>query len=204
MKQRRCRQYGLIRTAPTFQAAGTTSAIPFLSPQINRARFATSSTVAIRPRIHQCEARTRRMALSAGMLHDLLDRLVHHLGLGVARANRVGGDAGAVKLARDRPRETDDAVFARAVGGDVGAPYRPAMLAMLRMRPHFAITMSCAASRLHRNVPVRFVATMRSNSASDVRASGAESAMPELLTRISTGPLTLRQAANAARTRLRR
>src|SRR5579871_4641860 len=69
-----------------------------------------------------------------------------------------------------------------------GAPPRPAVLATLTMRPHRAPSMSGTDSRVQRNVPVRLVAIVRFHISVVVRAIGADSAIPALLTRIAIGP----------------
>ena len=56
----------------------------------------------------------------AGLAHDVGDRGADHLGIGVARADRVDRDVAARHLQRQRARQSDDAVLGRAVRGDVG------------------------------------------------------------------------------------
>ena len=57
---------------------------------------------------------------AAGLGDDAIDAVAHELGIGIARADRVDGDAARAGLDRERAREADERVLGRAIGRDIG------------------------------------------------------------------------------------
>ena len=61
----------------------------------------------------------RLVGAASGFLDDVLYRLVEHIGLGEAGADRVDGYALARQFQRQRPGQPDKPVFRCAIGGDI-------------------------------------------------------------------------------------
>ena len=59
-------------------------------------------------------------ARAAGLGGDPGDAVAHEVGVGVARADRIDGDAGRAVSSGERAHQADHRVLGRAVGGDIG------------------------------------------------------------------------------------
>src|SRR3546814_16790049 len=60
------------------------------------------------------------LPIYAGFLHNVLDRALHDVSLGVARTHGIDRDALAGGFQRQRTSQPDYAVLGRAIGADVG------------------------------------------------------------------------------------
>ncbi len=123
----------------------------------------------------------------ARRLDDPLDRALRHVGAHERRAHRVDANARSREFARHRPGEPDGGVFgggvrARVWGADApvrrgdGDDHAAAARSACRARPR-----ACTETR-----PVTLTSKWASHESRLVRASGALSAIPALLTSTST------------------